>query len=250
MIDIHTHILPMVDDGASSFDEALDMAVMAAECGVQALVATPHSNHDVGFVNFESEHLRARFEKLCALVQEQKIPLQLFRGMELWASTDITEKLAYGKLLTLNNTKYTLVEFPFDEEPWWIEAILKEMLCGGYLPIIAHPERYHCVQEEPNYLYEWRKLGAFAQMNKESILGRTGGLIAETADLLVKHNLINCIASDAHHAYARTTDMTALNRYMERNFSAGYRDLLLMGNPLAILQGKPLKMAGKFRRIG
>ena len=65
MIDIHTHILPMVDDGASSFDEALDMAVMAAECGVQALVATPHSNHDVGFVNFESEHLRARFEKLC-----------------------------------------------------------------------------------------------------------------------------------------------------------------------------------------
>lgn len=249
MIDIHTHILPMVDDGASCFDEALDMAVMAAESGVEAILATPHSNHDVGFVNYESEHLAALFEKLRTLLSEAGIPLKLYRGMELWASTDIVEKLSYGKLLTLNRTRYTLVEFAFDEEPWWIEAILKEVILAGYIPIIAHPERYYCVQETPNHLYEWRKMGAFAQMNKESILGRLGRHTAATAELLLKHNLINCLASDAHHAYARTTDMTALNRYMENNFALGYRDLLMKTNPQAILEGQPLKMAERFRRV-
>ena len=249
MIDIHTHILPTVDDGAGNFDEALDMAVMAVESGVKALVATPHSNHESGFVNYESEHLEALFEKFRNMLSAENIPLQLYRGMELWASTDIVAKLSYGKLITLNRTKYTLVEFDIDEESWWIEAILKEMMLGGYIPVIAHPERYQCVQEEPNHLYEWRKLGALAQMNKESILGRLGRRTARTAELLLKHNLINCLASDAHHAYARTTDMTALNRYMENNFALGYREMLMQDNPQAILEGQPLKMAGNFCRI-
>ena len=250
MIDIHTHILPMVDDGASNFEEALDMAVMAAESGVRAIVATPHSNHDVGFVNYESEYLAEIFNKLCDMLHEMNIPIRLYRGMEIWASTDIVEKLSYGTLLTLNRTKYTLVEFAFDEETWWIEAILEEMLREGYLPIIAHPERYFCVQEDPNNLYNWRKMGAFAQMNKGSILGRLGRRAEDTAKLLLKHNLINCLASDAHHIYARTTDMTELNRYIERDFSQEYRDLLMVENPKAILEGKPLKMSGKFRQIG
>ena len=142
MIDIHAHILPTVDDGAESFDEALDMAILAAESGVQAIIATPHSNHDIGFVNYESDHLEALFQRLYFMLNEANIPLRLYRGMELWASTDIVEKLSYGKLLTLNRTKYTLVEFAFDEEAWWIEAILKEMMSGGYIPIIAHVERY------------------------------------------------------------------------------------------------------------
>ena len=183
------------------------------------------------------------------MLSAENIPLQLYRGMELWASTDIVAKLSYGKLITLNRTKYTLVEFDIDEESWWIEAILKEMMLGGYIPVIAHPERYQCVQEEPNHLYEWRKLGALAQMNKESILGRLGRRTARTAELLLKHNLINCLASDAHHAYARTTDMTALNRYMENNFALGYREMLMQDNPQAILEGQPLKMAGNFCRI-
>ena len=249
MIDIHTHILPGVDDGAENFDEAFDMAVMAARCGVQALVATPHSNHDVGFVNYESDSLAERFVKLRSMLQEEKVPIQIYRGMEILASTDVVEKIARGKLLTLNRTRYALVEFAFDEEPWWIEAILKELLDAGYLPIIAHPERYFCVQEEPNYLYDWRKMGAFAQMNKESVLGRLGRHAANTAQVLLKYNLINCLASDAHHAYARTTDMTALMRYMDEHFPMGYRDLLMRDNPRAILEGKPLQLAGRIRRI-
>lgn len=250
MIDIHTHILPMVDDGAAGFEEAFDMAVMAAGCGVQAIVATPHSNHNVGFVNYESDSLAAVFHKLRGMLTAEKVPIQLLRGMEIWASTDIVEKLGYGKLLTLNRTRYTLVEFAFDEESWWIEAVLREMLSGGYLPIIAHPERYDCVQEAPNRLYEWRKMGAFAQMNKDSLLGRLGRHTAETAEILLKHNLINCLASDAHHAYARTTDMTELKHYIDRRFPLGYREMLMKDNPRAILEGKQLKMAGNIRRIG
>ena len=80
-------------------------------------------------------------------------------------------------------------------------------------------------------------------------MGRLGSHAADTAKLLLKHNLINCLASDAHHSYARTTDMTELSRYMERNFSQKYRDLLMVENPGAILEGRPLKMSKRFRQI-
>jgi protein-tyrosine phosphatase len=123
------------------------------------------------------------------------------------------------------------------------------MLSGGYIPIIAHPERYFCIHEAPNHLYEWRKMGALAQMNKESILGRLGRHTAEAAELLLKHNLVNCLASDAHHAHARTTDMAVLNRYLERNFSQGYRDMLMKDNPRAVLEGRALNMVGSFRAV-
>ena len=249
MIDIHTHILPYVDDGAENFDEAYDMAVMAVRCGIRALVSTPHSNHDVGFKNYESEQLRSLFGKLKNILKDERVPLQIFRGMEVWTSTDIVDRLARKELLTLNGTRYVLIEFAFDEEIWWIEAVLRELLEAGYLPIIAHPERYYSVQEHPNLLYEWRKQGAFAQMNKGSLFGRFGKGAEYAANILLRHNLFNCIASDAHHSYIRTTDMTELKRYMDRHYSIEQRVLLLEQNPRLILEGRTLRKVEKYSRI-
>lgn len=243
MIDIHTHILPYVDDGAENFDEAYDMAVMAVRCGVRAIVATPHSNDMPG------EQLQSSFYQLKTMLKEEGVPLQLYRGMEIWTSADIVDRLSKHELLSINGTKYVLIEFAFDEEPWWIEAIIQELTDAGYIPVIAHPERYECIQENPNFLYRCRQLGAFAQMNKGSILGRFGRTAEYTAELLLRHNLFNCIASDAHHAYIRTTDMTELKRYMERQYSLEYGKLLLEQNPLAMLSGTPLYMADKYRAI-
>lgn len=238
MIDIHTHILPQIDDGADSVDEAYEMALMAVRSGVKALVATPHSNHRDDFLDVECRKQKKVFTELEQILFQEKVPLKLYRGMEIRSSVDIIEKIKSGKLITLNHTPYVLLEFRFDEEPWWIDAIVDELQEEGLIPIIAHPERYDCVQDDPELLYDWRIKGALAQMNKGSILGRFGGRIERTAELLLENHLFTCIASDAHHAYVRTTDMRELYYYLQRHYSLEEQDKLLIRNPQSILMGK------------
>ena len=237
MIDIHTHILPNIDDGADSLEEAYEMALMAVRSGVEALVATPHSNQGLGIMDHERRKQEQAFQELEQVLLREKVPLKLYRGMEIWSSIDMVEKIQTGKLITLNETPYVLIEFAFDEEPWWIEAIIDELQRAGFVPIIAHPERYSCVQEDPNLLSEWRMQGAQAQMNKGSILGRFGREIERTAEILLKKRLFTCIASDAHHAYIRTTDMKELEYYLQRHYSITEQERLLKENPLSILRG-------------
>lgn len=237
MIDIHTHILPEIDDGAESLEEAYEMAMMAVRSGVKALVATPHSNQRVDFLDDELKRQEKAFVELEQILLQEKVPLKLYQGMEIWSSVDVVEKIKLGKLITLNQTPYVLIEFAFDEEPWWIEAIIEELQGAGLVPILAHPERYYCVQDEPNLLQEWRMQGALVQMNKGSILGRFGREIERTAEVLLRNHLFTCIASDAHHAYTRTTDMKELHYYLQRHYSLEEQDRLLRQNPLSILRG-------------
>ena len=241
MIDIHTHILPKIDDGAESLEEAYEMALMAVRSGVKALVATPHSNQRADFLDDELKRQEKAFVELKQLLLQEKVPLKLYRGMEIWSSVDMVEKIKLGKLITLNHTPYVLIEFAFDEEPWWIEAIIEEIQEAGLIPILAHPERYFCVQDEPNLLHEWRMRGALTQMNKGSILGRFGRDVERTAEVLLRNRLFSCIASDAHHAYIRTTDMKELYYYLQRHYSLKEQDRLLRKNPLSILQGMKIR---------
>ena len=106
---------------------------------------------------------------------------------------------------------------------------------------MAHPERYFCVQDEPRLLHEWRMRGALTQMNKGSILGRFGRDVERTAEVLLRNRLFSCIASDAHHAYIRTTDMKELYYYLQRHYSLKEQDRLLRKNPLSILQGMKIR---------
>ena len=241
MIDIHTHILPEIDDGAESLDDAYEMALMAVRSGVKALVATPHSNQSVDFPDNELQKQKKAFAEFKQILHQEKVPLKLYRGMEIWSSVDMVEKIKLGKLITLNHTPYVLIEFAFDEEPWWIEAIIEEIQEAGLIPILAHPERYFSVQDEPYLLQEWREIGALAQMNKGSILGRFGRDVERTAEVLLRNRLFSCIASDAHHAYIRTTDMKELYYYLQRHYSLKEQDRLLRKNPLSILQGMKIR---------
>lgn len=245
MIDIHTHILPDLDDGAENFEEACVMAEMAVRSGVKAIVATPHSNDEFGFFNEESEFLREQFEIFRRILREEKIPLEVFRGMEIWASADIAEKIKSGRLLTLNGSRYVLVEFAFEEEAWWYDAVIQEIVKAGFIPVIAHPERYTCVQENPELVFQWYQMGACTQMNKGSILGRFGRDAARSAEILLKHQLYTCIASDAHHQDYRTADMFEVRRYMKRYYGVNYTAELLQKNPSDMLQNREIRRKRK-----
>lgn len=246
MVDIHTHILPGVDDGSQTLDDSLMMADLAVESGVRTMIATPHSNQIGHFENYNGEELQQRFQMLQEAITREKIPLRIERGMEIFASEDIPEKLKKDKLIPLGGSRYVLVEFPFQEEPEEIHAVLDDILRCGRVPVIAHPERYYCCQDWPVFLWDWLEMGCLAQINKGSVFGRFGRHAEAAARVFLDNNMVHFIASDAHSPYMRTTYMGEVRQYIEDYYSEETAYRLLTGNPGRLLRNQTISQ--RFQR--
>ena len=244
MIDIHAHILPDLDDGSEDMEESLEMAELAVESGVEIMAAT-HSNQMGRFENFQSEQLQTAFERLRMVLKKEKIPLKILNGMEIFASEDIAQKIKNKQLSGINGTDYYLVEFPFDADPWWIRECLEDIFDTGKIPLIAHPERYFCIQDYPELIYEWVQNGCVTQMNKGSILGRFGRNVMETARILLRNDLISCIASDAHRSYIRTPHMGEAKKALVHIGGYGYAWHLTDENPERIIKNIQIPLHGR-----
>ena len=240
MIDIHTHVLPGVDDGSRDMDMSLALADMAARSGVTGLVTTPHANIPGETENYVSDELEERWDALEREVRQADIPLTLYRGMEIFATPQVPELLEQGRLWTLNDTDYFLIEFSFGEDPDFCTDILRQCADRGFRPIVAHPERYYFIQDDPELAYEWCTAGYGLQINKGSLLGRFGQEPMKTARQLVDHGLAACVASDAHYPHYRTTDMTEIREWLTEHFGEEHMRLLLEENPDRILRGRDM----------
>lgn len=240
MIDIHTHILPSMDDGSKSIEESIQMAKIAAESGVHTLVATPHCNIEGRFDNYYNEVFEERFQAFAKAVQEEQIPLQVMPGMEVFATEEVPELLKEGKLITLNHSRYLLMEFSFREDLSLTQFLINEVTSQGCHPIIAHPERYPYVQRHPEMVYEWLERGCFLQVNKGSILGSFGSRPRITSLILLEHNLVSFIASDAHSSIHRTTSLSEVSHIISNYFSKEYADIIMEENPKRVVEDKEL----------
>lgn len=240
MVDIHTHLLPGLDDGAQTKDDFLQMAAIAADSGVDTIVCTPHSNMPGIFLNYDSEKIKSLFRECQELLVQKHIPIHLRRGMEIFATPDIQEKIKDGRLIPINNSRYYLVEFAFGENPAFMRDTLYGLLDMGLWPIIAHPERYDCIQDFPPFLYEWVQAGVHAQVNRGSFFGRFGENAAKTVNLLLEHNIITCIASDAHSPQRRTPYMADIRGILQKEFSEELAIELLDRNPRSVVEGKTI----------
>ncbi len=147
-------------------------------------------------------------------------------------------RLREESLLTLNGTRYPLVEFPFRCSPSLVYRTVEHLRENGFVPVIAHPERYRCVVQHPQHVYEWYRMGAVIQVNKGSVLGRFGRSIQRTADLLLRHRLAAAVASDAHRPGMRTPDMTWLRERLAERYGAYCPRLLLDENPERIVRNR------------
>lgn len=245
MVDLHAHILPGLDDGAQNMEDALEMADMAVESGVTEIVATPHSNQKGRFENYCSEELQNVFEEFLNALKNEKINLKVRPGMEILATEDFTLKIKDGSLMGLNDSYTYLVEFPFDADPFWIGSRLEALRESKNRPLIAHPERYFCVQEYPELVFKWLKLGCLTQVNKGSILGRFGRRAGMCAEILLQNDLVTCVASDAHSPYMRTTYMADVREVLGEHFGEDYARRLLTDNPKRILENRMVPMHGK-----
>lgn len=241
MIDIHTHILPGVDDGSDSMEESLEMAYLAAECGTQVITATPHCNIQGHYDNYEdSGDCKKIFLQFRKALEREKIPLKIARGMEIFGVGDIRKLIKERKLISLNHTGNYLIEFPFDMHPDEITDALFMVFDVGGIPILAHPERYYCVQDTPNLVYSWMQEGVLTQINKGSFLGEFGRREERTAVILLEHGLITCLASDCHGTQWRSPNMRDVRSYIRSKAYEGAAELLLYDNPKCILSGKPV----------
>jgi protein-tyrosine phosphatase len=237
MIDLHSHILPQQDDGAQSLEQALSMADMAAESGVRAMVATPHCADD------RRQEIYSAWKLLSQALQELHIPVKLYLGMEIYGTPDTARLLREGKLYTLNGSRYPLLEFDFHSDGWEETRILENVCAEGFRPLVAHPERYSYLWEEPRLLRRWHAMGCLFQVNRGSILGRFGSGAQQMAGRMLEEGLVTVVASDAHSDRVRTPWMADVRRLLREEFSQEYARLLLEENPRRIINNEEIPPA-------
>lgn len=234
MIDLHSHILPEQDDGSQSLQESLAMARMAVDSGITAMVATPHCVEDRTREVYEAWLL------LRDALQENDIPLRLFLGMEIFGTQDTVRMLQEGRLFTLNDSRYPLIEFSFRSTGEEETMILRNVCKAGFRPVVAHPERYAYIQKHPKIVNLWHRMGCLMQVNRGSLLGRFGRQAQATAIELVDRGFASVVASDAHSPRIRTPWMDDVRKLLSDNISSRCAQTLLWDNPRKILKNEDI----------
>lgn len=244
MIDIHSHVLPLVDDGSQDIQESLEMIEQSAESGVKILVVTPHANQRGRFENYYRFELKERFRVLKEAVEEQEIKIRLVMGMEIYSSGDLGRLIEDGQLCGLNCSDYYLVEFPFEADLRYVYSCLNMVFDAGGIPVIAHPERYTAIQRNPFVLYDWIQEGVCTQVNKGSIFGSFGANARQVTEFMYDHDLVTCVGSDAHGTEFRTTDMSKLKEYLVQNHGVEYAKKITRENPFLLLKNEDIPRHG------
>ena len=235
MYDLHCHILPGLDDGADGIEESVEMAAYALREGTEGIAATPHTNIRDGYRNYWNERLLYRLNRLQERLDALRIPLRLYAGQEIYLTDDVLPLLGEGRLISLNRSRYILSEFSFREAPARMVELLKPRLAAGYIPVIAHPERYACVQEDWRLCAMFKELGCAVQLNKGSVTGSFGPAAARAARRILASGLCDLIASDGHGVYRRRPELRSVHEWISARFSIDYADHLTKVNPCRIL---------------
>jgi len=238
VIDIHSHILPGLDDGSHSLEESLAMLQMAAAAGTTDIVATPHANHEY---RFDPEVVEQQIASLQAAIGETP---RIHYGCDFQLTPEnIEDAIRRPTRYSINHRGYLLVEFSDFLIPKTTADIFSRFLQAGLCPIVTHPERNQLLQSKLPVLAEWVEQGALVQVTAQSLLGKFGKAAKSTAHELMRNGTVHFLASDAHDREYRTTALDAAWRYVESTFSAEAAVRLLEENPRAVLAGTPLNPA-------
>ncbi|HTS24456.1 MAG TPA: CpsB/CapC family capsule biosynthesis tyrosine phosphatase [Bryobacteraceae bacterium] len=241
MIDIHSHILPELDDGARDPDEALTMLRMAEATGTTDIVATPHS--DLSF-RFDP---RATRERIADLQEAAGQSIRIHFGCELHLTMDgIENALRCPEDYSIGRRGHLLVEFSNYQVPKNSTGILLKMLDRGLRPIVAHPERNPIFRDRISELEAWVRMGCSMQVTAHSLLGRFGKAAKTASHQLIERGLVHFLASDAHDRQHRPPLLAEVRHYVDETFEPEAAELWLLDNPRAALEGFPVS-TGAFR---
>lgn len=239
MYDMHSHIIYGVDDGAASIEESVEMVRQAAAEEVGAIIATPH--YIEGLHIHEYEDNLARLNRIKSEIDKAGINIGLYLGNEVRITPELVGLVKAKKVVPLNNSRYILVELPFDNIPEYTEKVLYELGIEGYKIILAHPERNLSVINNPNILFRLIKLGAYVQMNIPSIEGKYGKRVKKTACLMLRHGMVHFIGTDSHSFRKGHAKLRALPELLS-GYCSGMLCDLFYDNPHKIIRNELIRI--------
>ena len=196
MIDIHSHIIPNVDDGARSVEETFNILKEAQEAGFTDVILTSHFL--LNYYETDAQELIFWKEKLQEVLKKQGTKINLHSGMEIYITNQMEELLENKKILTLANSRYMLIELPLATNVKYFDYVVYYLEAKGIKPIIAHPERYKCVQKDPDIVEEYIEKGCLIQCNYGSIVNLYGREAEKTIKTILKKNQVHFLGSDVH----------------------------------------------------
>lgn len=240
MIDIHCHILPGVDDGAGNMSDALEMAELAASSGIKSIIITPHCNVPGAYHNYWNYFMNEDVENLQREIRNHNINLTVYPGQEVYLAPGFTELLKKGEFIGLNESRYMLVEFSMLEMADVAYRKLQQVIAEGYVPIVAHPERYGFVTEQQEAVYRMKDLGALLQVNRGSIKGAFGKSAMKKANEIISTFQADFVASDAHSQYSRTPYLADVHEFISEEISTEYGDWLFKVNPRKVISNEEI----------
>ena len=235
MIDLHNHLLPGIDDGAASIAVTRQMVARSAQLGYRTIVATPHLPDRL------ADDYRATVAARLADVRREAAPhgITVIGGFEVFLTPGLPQRLAEGEPSTIGGTRSILVELPFVGWPTYTEATIFALQSAGYRPILAHPERYHAVQRQPDLAIALARRGVLLQLTLRSLIGSSKPIRKVSAQLL-EAGAITLVASDAHgddHRLAAVPE--ALSR-LEQLVGRERLHRIVDVNPAAVLSDDPI----------
>ena len=235
-IDIHSHILPGVDDGAENMEMSMAMVDMAYAQGVRIMIATPH--YYPGHMRFPKEHLEEVYEKTLSVVKEKYSDFTLLLGNEIYYRDEVVEKLKNKRIFTLADTRYVLLEFSTMAEYDYIVKAVRTVLDAGYYPILAHIERYSCLWKNEKRVKELIRMGAYMQVNAENF--QAGFFSAERRYCLklIQNSLVHFLGSDCHNISSRSPNYKHAADYLEGKLESDLFNDIIARNPEKLLDNK------------
>lgn len=226
MIDLHTHLIPNVDDGADSIEETIRLAKAAVNEGIEHVVLTPH--HNRYWVENEKNKVLKLTKKVEKVIENAEIPLTVSASQEIRMNEEFSDELFAGNYLPLDKKgKYYLVEFSWREFPSFAKTYLQRMIDAGIVPVIAHPERQRPFLDDPQILRDLIEMGCISQITATSIVGGYTEEIREASHKMMKENLIHVIASDAHNVISRPFNIVNALEIIEEEYGSAYKEYLV-----------------------
>ena len=242
--DIHTHLLPNIDDGARSWEDSLAMLRQAVTDGTSALACTPHQLGFGSMLNPTTSYAPL-LDELRERAQAAGIDIAIYPGGEVHCTPDVIDRLERGEAATLGQGgRYMLLEMPAAEVPSYAHQVVFDLLVRGITPVIAHPERNEAIMRQPELLVELVQAGALAQLTAASLSRVAGQTVLETAVLLVVHNLVHVIASDAHSQHKRPPIISRYAGKVAGVWGQARAQAMASSVPMAILNGQPVQVEG------
>ncbi|MER8887032.1 CpsB/CapC family capsule biosynthesis tyrosine phosphatase [Mesorhizobium sp. M0816] len=245
MIDLHSHILPGLDDGSPSLAESLEMARLAVADGTTHMACTPHVTPGV-YENGTSNIVRA-VQELHQALRSAAIPLALYVGADVHIAPDLPDQLAAGSVPTLNRSRYFLFEPPHHVLPPRMEDLALRLINAGFIPILTHPERLTWIKTNYDVIERLNAVGCLIQLTADSIVGAFGRTALYYSEKLIDEGRVDIIASDTHSTTRRRPGLSKAVAAAAKRCGDDEARNMVLKRPGEILANRPLEPVGKAR---